>query len=75
MPVFIISLMLIFFNHSNELIIHHETKSSLPQQKLFKSAYGYMLSKDLNNLNKKLYAFGNIVLKNENKKMGPGLAF
>ena len=34
-----------------------------------------MLSKDLNNLNKKLYAFGNIVLKNEKKKWAPDQYF
>ena len=68
------TLMLISFNHSNELIIRHETKSSLPQQKQFKSACGYAFE-SFKFTKQKIVCFWNYRFKKRKQKNGPGLAF
>ena len=82
MPVFILSLMLIFLQIDMVLTIQmnwlNVTRQKIP---LFCKNYSTvpldMLSNALDNPNKEWYAFGNIVLKFKQckQKLGPGLAF
>ena len=83
MPVFILSLMLIFLQIDMVLTIQMNWLNVTRQKKipLFSKNYSKvpldMLSNALDNPNKKWYAFGNIVLKFKQckQKLGPGLAF